>query len=160
VGQPDPHTRERPHVIVVTTAAREALTEPELSAVLAHEQAHLAGRHHHILTLVRAFAQGLPHLPVFAQAPTAIARALEMCADDAAARRHSTAVLLSGLIKLAGQPAMAAHRMGAADSALVTRALRLAAPPCLASQWGLRLFTLVAIAITLATPVVGEWLCH
>lgn len=78
----------RPHAIVVSTAAVNTLTGPELIAVLAHEQAHLNGRHHHILTLVRALALSLPRLTLFAQGSVAVAHALEMCADDAAARRH------------------------------------------------------------------------
>jgi Zn-dependent protease with chaperone function len=149
----------RPDAIVVTTAALNTLTRAELGAVLAHERAHLNGRHHHILTVVRAFASSVPRLPLFADGLPAVSRALEMCADDAAARRHGAGALLSGLIKLAGRPAMATQRMGAADSALVARALRLAAPAHPASQWGLRIISIAAIAITISAPVIGEFLC-
>jgi Zn-dependent protease with chaperone function len=149
----------RPDAIVVTTAALNTLTRAELEAVLAHERAHLNGRHHHILTVVRAIASSVPRLPLFASGLPAVSRALEMCADDAAARRHGAGALLSGLIKLAGRPAMAAQRMGAADSAVVARALRLAAPAHPASQWGLRIISIASIAVTITAPVIGEFLC-
>jgi Zn-dependent protease with chaperone function len=149
----------RPDAIVVTTAALNTLTRAELGAVLAHERAHLNGRHHHILTAVRAIAASVPRLPLFADGLPAVSSALEMCADDAAARRHGAAALLSGLIKLAGRPALAAQRMGAADSALVARALRLAAPAPPASQWGLRIISIAAMAVTITAPVISEFFC-
>jgi len=149
----------RPDAIVVTTAAQNTLTPTELAAVLAHEQAHLDGRHHGILTVVRAIALNVPRLPLFREGVPAVANAREMCADDAAVRRHDASALLSGLIKLAGHPAMAAERMGAADSALVARALRLAAPPHPAWIWGLRIISMASIAITITAPVLGELFC-
>ena len=36
----------RPHAIVVTIAALQSLDRSELAAVLAHEKAHIKGRHH------------------------------------------------------------------------------------------------------------------
>jgi Zn-dependent protease with chaperone function len=149
----------RPDAIVVTTAAQNTLTSTELAAVLAHEQAHLDGRHHGILTVVRAIALSVPGLPLFREGVPAVANALEMCADDAAVRRHDASALLSGLVKLAGHPAMAGERMGAADSALVARALRLAAPAHPAWIWGLRIMSVASIAITITAPVLGELFC-
>lgn len=40
----------RPATIVLTTGALAVLDEPQLLAVLAHERAHLAGRHHLLVT--------------------------------------------------------------------------------------------------------------
>ncbi|MFI6048194.1 M48 family metalloprotease [Nocardia sp. NPDC051321] len=52
----------RPHTIIVTTAALGALDAAQLDAVIAHEHAHLAGRHPQLLTLIRALATTLPRL--------------------------------------------------------------------------------------------------
>ncbi|MBL7495139.1 M56 family metallopeptidase [Frankia sp. CNm7] len=87
--------------IVLTTAALDALGEQELAAVLAHERAHLAGRHHLALagadTLVRAF----PAVPLFTVARREIGRLLELAADDAASRRHPRLSIATALTVLA-----------------------------------------------------------
>src|SRR5260370_1182733 len=46
--------------IVVTSAALAVLDPAQLPAVLAHERAHLAGRHHLLIALTRALAPGSP----------------------------------------------------------------------------------------------------
>ena len=73
--------------IVLTTAALAALDDAELAAVLAHERAHLRGRHHLVLAAASALAQTLPFLPGLCTAQTELARLLEMIADDKAADR-------------------------------------------------------------------------
>ena len=79
----------RPGTVVITSAAVAALERPHLDAVLAHERAHLAGRHHLLLTATRALATSVPQLRLFTVAHAEVARLLEMCADDCAARRQS-----------------------------------------------------------------------
>lgn len=44
----------RPNAIIVTSAAMKSLNRSQLKAVLAHENAHISGRHHHILMALRA----------------------------------------------------------------------------------------------------------
>ncbi len=149
----------RPHAIVVTTAALGVLSPHELDAVLAHEQAHIDGHHHRILTTLRALAASMPNLPLFANASSAVARLLEMCADDAAVRRCGIDALLSGLANLAGHPTMANQRLGAADTAVVVRATRLAAPPQLLVQWRASLLATAVIALILVVPAVLQILC-
>jgi Zn-dependent protease with chaperone function len=78
-----------PQTIVMTRAALDALDSAELAAVLAHERAHLRGRHHQILALTAALSTMLPRVRLFNQGASEIARLLEMCADDSAARRHT-----------------------------------------------------------------------
>lgn len=115
----------RPDVIVVTTSALNALGPRELDAVLAHERAHLAGRHHHLLAAVRVLADISPRRRLFTVGAGDIARLLEMCADDAASRVHGPGALLRGLIALAGggtTPGLAASAV-----AVLERAGRLAA---------------------------------
>lgn len=75
----------RPPTIVVTTAAMDTLEHLELAAVLAHENAHISGRHHHVLMVVRALAGSLPGMPLFSRGAVAVAELLEMSADDRAA---------------------------------------------------------------------------
>ncbi|MDZ4266075.1 MAG: M56 family metallopeptidase, partial [Mycobacterium sp.] len=71
----------RTGTIVITSAALAALERPHLDAVLAHERAHLAGRHHLLLSVTRALTAGLPRMRLFTVAHTEVARLLEMCAD-------------------------------------------------------------------------------
>ena len=90
----------RPPAIVVTSAARAALDDRQLAAVLAHERAHLAGHHAVIVSALRALSAVFPRLSLITEGAQQVSRLLEMCADDAAARRHSSRALLSGLIAL------------------------------------------------------------
>jgi Zn-dependent protease with chaperone function len=116
----------KPAVIVVTTAALAALDDGQLRAVLAHERAHLAGHHPHVVAVVRGLATVFPNLTLMTEGAKQVSRLLEMCADDAAARRHGRRALLSGLVALSGTAPAAA--LGAADVAVVARAERLSTP--------------------------------
>lgn len=117
----------KPPAIVVTTAAVAALDERELGAVIAHERAHLDGHHPRMVTALRGLALVLPRLALMTRGAAEVSRLLEMCADDAAARRHGNRALLTGLMALAGGAPAAA--LGAADVAVLNRAERLALPP-------------------------------
>ncbi len=109
-----------PPAIVVTTGAIAALGGDELQAVLAHERAHLDEHHLKIVTALRGLAMVFPRVRLMTRAATDVGRLLEMCADDAAVRRHGQRSLLAGLMALAGTtPAQA---LGAADVALLNRA--------------------------------------
>lgn len=54
----------RPPAVVVSRATLRSLDENELGVVLAHERAHLAGRHHLVLGLIGALHRALPRLPL------------------------------------------------------------------------------------------------
>jgi Zn-dependent protease with chaperone function len=88
--------------VVLTTAALEALRPQELAAVLAHERAHLAGRHHLILAGADALARAFPMVRLYGAARSDIARLLELAADDAASRRHPRLSVAAALAVLAG----------------------------------------------------------
>ncbi|MFE7802067.1 M56 family metallopeptidase [Nocardia sp. NPDC057440] len=119
----------RPDAIVVTTAALDALAPDQLTAVLAHERAHLRGRHAALTAFVRGLATILPRVRLLTVGAEEIDRLLEMCADDEAARRHGAEPLLGGLIALVGAgTATPAHVMNAAGTAVVARAERLVSP--------------------------------
>ncbi|MCV7424630.1 M56 family metallopeptidase [Mycobacterium yunnanensis] len=149
----------RPHAIVLTTAAVAALDGPQLEAVLAHERAHLVGRHHHLLMVLRALAARLAHLPVFTRGAAAVAELLEMCADDHAARRHGPRPLVAGMLALAS-PAPPAGGLAVASTATAVRAHRLLEPAHRSTRWCHRAATSAVIAVTIALPVVVNLLCH
>lgn len=159
----------RPAAIVLTTAALAALDGDQLAAVLAHERAHLAGRHPEIVAVLRALALVLPRVRLITTGAAEVPRLLEMCADDNAVRRHGHQALLAGLASLAGAVpagAVPAGALGAADLAVTTRAQRLAAPPGLparAHAWTALTTSLAVLAagppITLALASTGALLC-
>lgn len=91
----------RPGAVVLTTAARDVLSRPELTAVLEHERAHLRARHDRLLTVTGTFAAA-SWLPAARVGHRALRVLAEMHADDAAARRTSPFTTASALVKLAG----------------------------------------------------------
>lgn len=142
----------RPPAIVVTTAALAALDEAQLAAVVAHERAHLDGRHAYVVAAMRGLTSALPKIGLFTKAATYISALLEMCADDAAARRHGRQPLLAGLLALSGANTPA-HGLAAAAVAVLVRAERLSDPPRGLAQIQARLTLSGAVAAMAATPV-------
>lgn len=148
--------------IVVTSGAIRVLDAAQLAVVLAHEKAHLAGRHHAVTLLVRALASVLPGVPLFSRAPDEVARLLEMTADDAAVRRSGRGVLISALIAIAtGEPVPGAApvprgALAAAAYAVQSRVERMLAPAG-RSRSAAYAATLAAAALCLAAlpPVIG-----
>jgi len=100
VAGPDP-------TVVVTTGTLRALDHDQMAAVLAHEQAHLAWRHHRLVALARIAQQLLPFLPLMREAATQVARLVELHADDTATRAHDTRTLATALVLLAERGALA-----------------------------------------------------
>jgi Zn-dependent protease with chaperone function len=137
----------RPATIVVTSGALAVLDPPQLGAVLAHERAHLAGRHHVLIALTRAFAATFPAVPLFMGAPAEVARLAEMCADDAAARRSGRPALIAALLAMGTGAAVPAAALAASACAVTARVLRLLEPPRRArrARYGLALLTLVLL---------------
>jgi Zn-dependent protease with chaperone function len=87
--------------VILSTGALQALEPAQLSAVLAHERAHLAGRHHRLLALARIGRLVLPFLPLMRDADAQVARLVEMHADDAAVRASDPRSLATALVVLA-----------------------------------------------------------
>lgn len=87
--------------IVITRGALAALDAPQLAAVLAHERAHLTGHHHLLVCLTAALARVLPRTALFTAGAVDVARLVEMCADDAAARRYGADTVVDALLALA-----------------------------------------------------------
>lgn len=121
----------RPSTIVVTSGALAALADDQLAAVLDHERAHLAGRHHQLLGLARALARALPGMRLCTEGATELARLVEMRADDAAAQRHGGDTVVGALLALAapGLVFAPASALGAAEVGVADRVERLLFPP-------------------------------
>ena len=142
----------RPPAIVVTSAALAALDENQLAAVVAHERAHLDGRHAYIVAATRGLTAALPTCGLFASAASHVSSLLEMCADDAAARRHGRQPLLAGLLTLSGATAPA-HGLAAAGIAVLARAERLSKPPRRFARIQTQVTLSGAVAAMAATPL-------
>lgn len=149
-----------PPAIVITSAAWSSLSRSELAAILAHEQAHLAGRHHQLLMTLRAMAAAFPRLPLMQQSSHAVAELLEMCADDAAARRYGVDPILGGLLAMAEPHPVPAEGLAAAGTATVIRAMRLAQPACGRARWSQRAMLGLTMTMMLGAPAFIELLCH
>jgi beta-lactamase regulating signal transducer with metallopeptidase domain len=117
----------RPHEVVITSAALATLTKPQLAAILAHERAHLKGRHPEIVAVARGLAATFPRLTLMTEGAQQISRLLEMCADDAAASEHGPQPILGGILALAGAAPVPSGALGASGAAVLARAERLAA---------------------------------
>lgn len=139
----------RPNTIVVTSAAVNTLDEGHLDAVLSHERAHLAGHHHLIVAITRGLATILPKIELVTIGAAEVARLLEMCADDAAARTHGPATVLGALLALSGAAPIPSGALGATGVDVLARATRLATPPRLAQRVRVQL-TLAAVSALLA----------
>jgi Zn-dependent protease with chaperone function len=149
-----------PPAIVVTSAAWSALSTSELAAVVAHEQAHIAGRHHQVMMVLRAMATAFPRLPLLTQSVQAVGALLEMCADDAAAGRHGANTLLGGLLVMATPHRVPAEGLAAAGTATAVRAMRLADPAGERARWSQRAVLLLTMTAMLGAPALIELLCH
>ncbi|MGW4378420.1 M56 family metallopeptidase [Kitasatospora sp. NPDC004531] len=134
--------------IVLTRGALDLLTPPQLAAVLAHERAHVAGRHHLARNAADAFAAAFPFLPLARLSARETPLLLEMAADDRAVRSHPRAALAAAMYRVAGgQVPQAAF--AAAGTAALLRVRRLLAPAT-APHPALR----AAAALTTATAPV------
>jgi Zn-dependent protease with chaperone function len=104
----------RPAAIVVTSGALAVLDPPQLAAVLTHERAHLAHRHHLLATVTRGLAAAFPGVPLLARGTAGVARLAEMAADDAAARASGRPTVVAALLAIGTGTAVPAAALGAA----------------------------------------------
>jgi predicted transcriptional regulator/Zn-dependent protease with chaperone function len=137
--------------VILTTGAVQALDHGQLDAVLAHERAHLAGRHHRLLALARIGRLVLPFLPLMRDADEQVARLVELHADDAAARARDPRLLATALVVLA-TAASPAPALAAAATDSVQRIHRLLGPAEPLGRARRQLLGTIAAALAL-TPV-------
>jgi Zn-dependent protease with chaperone function len=119
--------------IVVSVGTLDLLAPAELTAVLAHERAHLRARHDLVLIPFTSLRRAVPRSRVIAQSYRTVALLVEMMADDHAlrvrglvARELATALLRFGTAVTDGAPAGA---LAAAEGELTARVSRLLTPP-------------------------------
>jgi Zn-dependent protease with chaperone function len=94
----------RPRIVVSDTAV-EMLSPEQLDAVLEHERAHVAGRHHLVLAAAEAFASVFRVLPLARHVKEQTALLLEMIADDRAVRSQSHDVFAAAMYRMATERA-------------------------------------------------------
>jgi len=117
----------RPGPVVLSTSALRRLHADQVAAVLAHERAHQAGRHHRLVLLAQALRIGFPWLPAAPLAAEAVARLVELAADDAAARAQGRRQVAAALAAL-GDAAVPTAALGAAVVSATERVSRLLRP--------------------------------
>lgn len=88
-------------LIVITSGALNLLDRPQLDAVLAHERAHLTGRHHLLVALAQTGRRAFGWLQLFACLPERIGHLVELAADDAAAQCATRSTLARSLLNVA-----------------------------------------------------------
>jgi Zn-dependent protease with chaperone function len=151
-----------PAAIVVTSGALAVLDQPQLSAVLAHESAHLAHGHHALATVTRGLAAAFPGIPLFTRGAAEVARLTEMAADDTAARASGRPALVTALIAIATGAACSstgtlgaavpAGAMAAAARAVPDRVERLLRPPSHARSAAFTAALTAALTLLAAAP--------
>jgi hypothetical protein len=91
----------------------------KLLSVLAHERAHLRGRHHLLLRAAEGLHQAFPRVAAFREARRALGRLAEMLADDTASRHSGRLTVATTLVCLAEHSMIPTAALGAGgDSAL------------------------------------------
>ncbi|MEV6210460.1 M56 family metallopeptidase [Kitasatospora sp. NPDC051914] len=117
----------RPSRVVLTSEAVRCLTPAQLQAILAHERAHLAGRHHLLSAVSEAFARAYSVVPLARVARERTAELLEMVCDDRAVRTADARALADAMCEVAAGGAPEAA-FGAGGSAVLARLRRLLQP--------------------------------
>jgi Zn-dependent protease with chaperone function len=143
--------------IVVSVGTLDLLAPAELTAVLAHERAHLRARHDLVLIPFTSLRRALPRSRVIAQAYRTVALLVEMMADDRAlrvrgllARELATALLRFGTAGTHDAPAGA---LAAAEGELTARVSRLLAPQPPLSRPA-QVTVVLAAAVIVALPLL------
>jgi Zn-dependent protease with chaperone function len=138
--------------VVLSSTALRRLDTGQLDAVLAHERAHQAGRHHRLVLLAQLLQVGFLWLPAARLAHEAVTALVELAADDAAARAHGRRQVAAALAALGDAPVPTAA-LGAGVGSATERVNRLLT----ARRQGGAL-TLVAALLLLGLPLAAQLL--
>jgi len=90
----------RTDLIVMTASARESLSEPERSAAIEHELAHLRRRHHRSVLVAESVSATCRRLGALRSYSSEVRRLVEMDADDEAVSRCGSKTVASALLTL------------------------------------------------------------
>ncbi|MDS1270242.1 M56 family metallopeptidase [Lipingzhangella sp. LS1_29] len=147
--------------VVISTGAVAVLQRRELSAVLAHEHAHLRQRHDLVLLPFSSLKRAFPKVPFVESCYSAVALLIEICADDHARRTHCARELATALLRFGSSgkgtvpPGALAAQADSSEPEVVTRVSRLLDPTLELSRTataGALLF-----ATTLMTTTMALW---
>jgi Zn-dependent protease with chaperone function len=130
--------------IVLTSAAVSTLTPDQLAAVIAHERAHLRGRHDVVLFASEVARAAFPWVRFFGVAKEQTAGLVEMLADDQAARQAGPVPLASALVGL-GSSAVPGGSLAATGQMTTERVLRLVRDPYGVGAWRHAIVLLVSL---------------
>ncbi|MFF2195986.1 M56 family metallopeptidase [Streptomyces sp. NPDC058157] len=139
--------------VVVSTGALEVLSEQELAAALAHERAHIGGRHHLLVAAAGAYASVFRRLPLARIGGRTVPLLLEMTADDRALRRCSSDALATALYALA--TGHAPHKAFAAGGPSAAVRMRRILGPRRAGRPVLRGLFAVAVSASAILPLIA-----
>lgn len=142
--------------IVVTQGAFDRLSPRELDGVLAHEAAHLRGRHSWALALSQVLATAFPGVRLFEVARRETGQLLELLADDAAARQVDRVSVASAIVSLVEMKAPTSALAMAQDAA-VLRVSRLLEPRPPLGPWRHRAAALGALGVVLVPLVIAGY---
>ncbi|WP_409495486.1 M56 family metallopeptidase [Amycolatopsis sp. cmx-11-12] len=134
----------RHSLIVASRGLAGRLSARELNAVLAHEHAHVRGRHHFLVACAETLGRTLRFVPLLRELPGAVRLLVELAADRSAAAGHGPETVRSALLSTRGGDIslrlrwLAEHSSGPARFPEKVRAvaggtLALLAPPALAA---------------------------
>ncbi|MEU0566417.1 M56 family metallopeptidase [Nonomuraea sp. NPDC005983] len=143
--------------VVVSEGALKLLSQDELTAVLAHEAAHVRERHDLVLLPFAALRRALPWSKVVCEAQAQVELLVEMAADDRARRYCSPRRLATALLRFGTAGAMPTpHGMlGVHAQNVMARVDRLIKPgPELST--GLR-YGILTLSVTLVTSAPFLW---
>ncbi|GGY15038.1 hypothetical protein GCM10010384_20890 [Streptomyces djakartensis] len=140
--------------VVISSGALHVLAEQQLTAVLEHERAHIAGRHHLLTAAAVACGRTFRGLPLAESVRTEVPLLLEMAADDRALRRCSRDALATALFAVAsGQAPDKAFAAGGPSAVLRMR--RILAPHATGSPAPRTVFVALTAAAALITLVLA-----
>lgn len=118
-------------------------------AVLEHERAHIAGRHHLLKVVVDAFSRAFRGLPLARHVKEQTNLLLEMIADDRALRCHSREVLATAMCEVAaGRAPQVALGAGGSGALIRLRRVLIPQPRPHRSAW------LAVVVATVAMPLL------
>ncbi|QGK70173.1 M48 family metalloprotease [Allosaccharopolyspora coralli] len=134
---------------IVATTGVDRLDGEVRDAVLAHERAHLSGRHHGLVLFVTALAKALPFVPLFRAASPAVRLLVELAADARAARHCGAGSVCAALCAVTGEATPATSLAMSRESVRLRLHWLQAAP-----AFGRHRARYVAAVLASATPAI------
>ncbi|MGE2735150.1 M56 family metallopeptidase [Mycolicibacterium vaccae] len=143
--------------VVVSEGAVRALSDSELTAILAHEHAHLRARHDLVLEMFTAVRTAFPRWVRSGNALAAVRLLIELLADDAAVRTAGPRPLARALVACASGHAPRGALAAGGPSTLV-RVRRLGGEPNSRIRAGAAYAAAAAVLVVPTVALAVPWL--